>query len=155
LRARAIWLIPLSLALGAAGCGGGQAVGEGATATVYAADGACAAAKRELAGAGGAAGRLRLRLSCLPPVRREGRLDLGRIGANARRAVEDSTTVGYIGELEPAATRFSETILDEADIAQLSGMGGEAAMRRLLRAIEEADLEAGGLREQVRDALGP
>ena len=71
---------------------------------------------------------MRVRLSCLPDVRRGGRLDLAAIGANARRASEDSTTVGYIGETDPAATRFSETILEEANIAQLPHMSGAAAM---------------------------
>ena len=33
------------------------------------------------------------------------RWSLAAVGANARRATEDSTTIGYIGELAPAATR--------------------------------------------------
>jgi branched-chain amino acid transport system substrate-binding protein len=137
------------------GCGGAEGVAEGATVSVYSAAGACKGAKRALAGAGGRAGSLRVRARCLPEVRRGGRLDLATIGANARRASQDSTTVAYIGESDAAATRFSETILEEANIGQISSTPGAAAMRRVLGAIEEADGGSGSLREEVRDELQP
>jgi hypothetical protein len=135
----------------AGGCGGGEGAAEGATVTVYTAARACPGAKRALAEAGGRAGSLRVRVRCLPEVRHGGRIELATVGANARRASEDSTAVAYIGEAEPAATRFSETILEEATIAQLPGTPGATAMREVLKAIEEAG--SGSLRAEVRDAL--
>ena len=46
--------------------------------------------------AGGRAGELRVRLVCLADAEAGGRLDLATVGANARRATEDSSAVGYI-----------------------------------------------------------
>jgi len=40
--------------------------------------------------------------------------------ANARRAAEDSRAIGYIGELDSGATRFSLPITNQAGIAQIS-----------------------------------
>ena len=143
--------IALVFAVGA--CGDGQGLEEGAEVTVYAAAGACPGAKRELARAQGGPTSVRVRVSCLPEVRRDSRLDLAAVGANARRAAEDSTTIGYIGELDPAATRFSETILEEANIAQLPNMSGATAMKKLLKAVGRADTSSESLRESVREQL--
>lgn len=140
-------------ALALAGCGGGEGAAEGATVTVYASSVACRGAKRELASHRGEAGTVRVGLVCLPPVRRAGRLDLAAIGANARRAAEDSTAVAYIGEHDAAATRFSRTILEEAGIAQLAEDPGATAMRRALSAIERTAAGSRGAREEVRRAL--
>jgi hypothetical protein len=142
----------LALALAIAGCGG-EGAAEGARVTVYASSVACAGARRELAHSGGRAGALRVGLSCLPAVRRGGRLDLATIGANARRAAEDSTAVAYIGEAEPAATRFSQTILEAAGIAQLPQTPGGIGMGRVLAAIEGGAGGSRGVREEVRDQL--
>lgn len=60
------------------------------------------------------------------------------MGANARRAVEDSTTIGYIGEPGAVASRFSRPILETAGIPQLSTGSGAADIRKLLDAIERA-----------------
>jgi hypothetical protein len=79
-------------------------------------------------------------------------LKLATIGANARRATEDSTAVGYIGEPTKAASRFSEPILEAAGIAQLPEVSGAIAMRKLLKAVEEAG-GSGSLRESVHDEL--
>jgi hypothetical protein len=79
-------------------------------------------------------------------------LDLAQIGANARRATEDSTAIGYVGEPTRAASRFSEPILKEAGIAQLSGISGATAMSKLLEAAGEAS-DSSSLRESVHDAL--
>jgi hypothetical protein len=68
---------------------------------------------------------------------------LAATGANARRATEDSTTVGYIGE--------PSTIVDAAGIAQVSTSSGAIAMARLLRAIRQAD--DSHVRESVFDEL--
>jgi len=142
------------LLLVAAGCGEGDGVGEGATATVYAAAATCYQAQRALENEGGRVGSLRIRVRCLPGVERHGRFNLATIGANARRATEDASAIAYIGEIEPTATRFSETILEEAGIAQLPHMPGSKAMHRILSAVRRANTSSGSLREAVHDELG-
>ncbi|MGC1850982.1 MAG: hypothetical protein WA687_00935 [Solirubrobacterales bacterium] len=144
---------PLVLFIAAAGCGGGEGVDEGATVTAYVAEPLCAGAERELARDGGEAGGLRVRVTCLPSVEADGKLDLATIGANARRATEDSSAVGYIGEPTSAATRFSEPILEAADIPQLSGSSGAAAMADLLQALKQASGDSGSLRQSVLNEL--
>jgi hypothetical protein len=135
-----------------AGCGVEEGVGEHATASVYVALPLCAGAKRELARDGGRAGDVRVRVVCLPRAESSRRLELATIGANARRASEDSTTVGYIGEPTRAASRFSEPILESAGIAQLTETSGAAGMKKLLHAVAEAG-DSGSLRESVRNEL--
>jgi hypothetical protein len=93
-----------------------------------------------------------VRAICLPSVEISQKLDLARIGANARRATEDATTIGYIGEPTRAATRFSEPIIEAAGIAQLTETSGTAAMKKLLQAVNEAG-DAGSLRASVSDEL--
>ena len=61
--------------------------------------------------------------------------DLAAIGANARRAVEDSTTVAYIGEPEPAATRSPGRSWKQRRSPR-SLISGAAAMSEILEAIE-------------------
>jgi len=126
-------------------------VANGATVTVYVAGPLCAEAKRELARHGVEAGEVRVRAICLPSSERGGKLELATIGANARRATEDSSSIAYIGEPTAAASRFAETILEEAGIAQLPQVSGKAAMAKLLQAVEEAS--GGSLRVSVFDAL--
>ena len=101
---------------------------------------------------GGKAGDVRVRVICLPSAESKGKLDLAQIGANARRATEDATAIGYIGEPTRAASRFSEPILEEAGIAQLPQITGTAAMKKLLQAVDEAG-GSGSLRESVHDTL--
>jgi hypothetical protein len=127
-------------------------VAEGATVSVYVASPLCAEAKRELARDGGRAGDVRIRVTCLPGAESGGKLNLATIGTNARRATEDSTTIGYIGEPARVASRFSEPILESAGIAQLPESSGATAMRKLLRAVAEAG-GSGSLRESVNDKL--
>lgn len=112
----------------------------------------CAEAERELAGAGGQAGDVRVRAVCLASAEGSEKLDLAQIGANARRATEDSTAIAYIGEPTKSASRFSEPILKEAGIAQLSETGGATAMSKLLEVVGEAS-GSSSLRESVHDAL--
>jgi hypothetical protein len=95
---------------------------------------------------------VRIRVTCLPSAASKGKLDLAQIGANARRATEDSSSIAYIGEPTRAASRFSEPILETAGIAQLSEISGAAAMKQLLRAVEEAG-GSGSLRESVHEEL--
>lgn len=121
-----------------AGCGERASVAEDATVTAYAAAPLCAEAEGEVSAGGGRAGDLRVRVVCLPAVESDGRLDLAQIGANARRATQDSSAVGYIGESSRAATRFSAPILEEAELTQLPGPNGATAMKQLLQAIDEA-----------------
>jgi branched-chain amino acid transport system substrate-binding protein len=141
-----------ALLLGA-GCGESEGAAKGATVSVYAAASLCSEARDELARDGGRAGDVRVRVICLPSAESSRKLDLARIGANARRATEDSTTVGYIGEPTRAASRFSEPILEEAGIAQLSETSGAVGIKKLLKAVDEAG-SSSSLRESVKDALG-
>ncbi len=145
-------LIAACALLVGAGCGEGEGVASGATVSAYVAASLCAEAKDELARDGAKAGDIRVRVVCLPSAESSQKLDLAQIGANARRATEDATTVGYIGEPTRAASRFSEPILEEAGIAQLPQISGTAAMRQLLRAVSEAG-SSGSLRESVHDEL--
>lgn len=134
------------------GCGESAGVSEGATVSVYVAGPLCAGAERELARDGGEAGDVRVRAVCLPSAESSQKLDLPRIGANARRATEDATAIGYIGEPTRAASRFSEPILEAAGIAQLTETSGAAAMKKLLLAVDEAG-DGGSLRASVNDEL--
>jgi hypothetical protein len=135
-----------------AGCGASEGVAEDATVSVYVAASLCAEANSELAREGGRAGDVRVRVVCLPSAERGKRLDLATIGANARRATEDTSTVGYIGEPTRAATHFSEPILESAGVPQLPGSSGAAAMKKLLKAVAEADT-SGSIRESVSKDL--
>jgi hypothetical protein len=74
-------------------------------------------------------------------------------GANARRATEDSSTVGYITNPDPTRASVSRSILDAASITQLANVSGAAAMADLLRAIRQANGDS-NLRQSVYDVLG-
>ena len=141
-RRRAAAAAALAAALAIAGCGNGGGVAGGATMTVYASAPKCSAAKRALARQGAGAGSIRLRVLCLAPSEGAGRLDLAAIGANARRATEDASTVAYLAEPDPDAARFSEAILEEAGIAQLrdrSAAVAIAAVRDAIRGAREGE----------------
>jgi branched-chain amino acid transport system substrate-binding protein len=144
------------------GCGAETGVSSGATVSVYlsapmrgpeASRGRtlCTEAKRALASAGGKAGDLQVRLSCLDASGPAGPWTLARVGANARRATQDSTTVAYISEPDPKARQQSRPILEEANIAEVHASSGTTAMRRILQAIEAADPDS--LRESVSEEL--
>ncbi|HEX8754349.1 MAG TPA: hypothetical protein VF731_13135 [Solirubrobacterales bacterium] len=137
--------------LALAGCGGAEGVSSGATVSVYAAASLCAGAQRGLAEAGSAAGSVRVRVLCLEPERSGGRLRLATVGANARRATEDSSAVAYLEASDPAANRFAEPILESADLGWSEARSGAAGVRRVLRAIAAAG--TGSVREAVREAL--
>lgn len=152
LLAASVALVAACFLLVGAGCGGGEGAAEGATVSVYVAASLCSEAKSELARDGGEAGDVRVRVICLPSAESKGKLDLATIGANARRATEDSSSIAYIGEPTRAASRFSEPILETAGIAQLPQISGTAAMRQLLQAVSEAG-DSASLRESVNAAL--
>jgi hypothetical protein len=144
-------LIAAALLLLAVGCGD-EGVAEDATVSVYVSDPLCADAKRELVRNDNRVGDLRVRAVCADDARRAGESRLAAIGAAARRATEDSSSVAYVGTTEPVARRFSEPILEEADIPRISSDSGEASMARLLRALQRAD-ESGSLRESLAEEL--
>jgi branched-chain amino acid transport system substrate-binding protein len=111
----------------------------------------CASAKRELARTGGKVGDVRVRATCLDSAAGPGeRWSLAAVGANARRAVEDSTTVAYVGELDPEATKFSRPVLEAAGIGQVPV--SEAAMAEVIAAIRAAGGDS-DLRAAVSEAL--
>lgn len=146
-------LVAVGALLAIAGCGEGEGIAEGAIASVYVAAPLCAEAERELARDGGRAGDVRIRAICLPSAESSQKLNLATIGANARRATEDATTIGYIGEPTHVASRFSEPILESARIAQLTETSGAAAMAKLLEAVDQASGDGGSLRASVYDQL--
>jgi branched-chain amino acid transport system substrate-binding protein len=104
----------------------------GGTVTVYtslprhgvshAASAAVAAGQRlALADAGGRAGGLRVRLVALDSTEPGDRLwDPGRVNANAERAVDDDTTIAYLGDLDYGASAVSVPITNDAGILQVS-----------------------------------
>ncbi len=153
---RHVSAILLACALGAfgVGCGEGGGVSAGATVSAYVVAPLCRGAKVELTRAGGRAGDVRVRAVCLANVRSGDRLSLAQIGANARRATEDSTAVAYLESPDPAANRFSDPILKSAGIPRIASNSGVAAMARLLRAIREAG-GSGSLREAVHSQQVP
>lgn len=134
-----------------AGCGESEGIAEGATVTAYVVAPLCGGAERELARDGAEAGGVRVRISCLPSPESSRKLNLAQIGANARQATEDSSAIAYIGEPTRAASRFSEPILEAANIPQLSQSSGAKAMAEVLKALSQAT--GGSLRQSVNDAL--
>lgn len=144
-------LAACALLVGAAGCGGESGVAAGASVAAYVEAPLCAGAKRELAKRDGKAGEVRVRVVCLAPTEAGKRVDLPTIGANARRATEDSASVAYLEE--PVRPSFSRPIVESASVAVVRDRSGEAAMDRLLKAVRDSGA-AGSLRESVREALG-
>jgi hypothetical protein len=125
-------------------------VANGAAVTAYVSAPLCASAKQELASKGDRASDFRLRVVCLPSAYRGRQLDLATLGANARRATEDSASIAYLEQSGPV-NRFSDPILESAGIAWLHASSGKTAMARLLHAVREAS--SGSLRQSVREAL--
>jgi hypothetical protein len=139
-----------ALLVAGAGCGGGGGVAAGATVTAYVDASLCAEARRELEDANGRAGEVRVRVVCVARTGDGGRLNLATVGANARRASEDSTAVAYLEPPGPA-TRFTTPILESAGIAEIEARSGKTGMAKLLTATQGAD--AGSFRESVRSSL--
>ncbi len=125
---------------------------ENAVLAVYVSKPLCAEARRALAATDGRAGQVRVRAICVDDSG-GGSSRLAAVGAAARSASEDSSSVAYIGTPDPIAVRFSEPILEEAGLARVASGSGAAAMRKLLRAIRRSG-DAGSLREAVYDRLG-
>jgi ABC-type branched-subunit amino acid transport system substrate-binding protein len=153
-------LLVVLFALLAGGCGEGGAE-EGATLTVYVSaplSGTeaevgkqnCAEAREE-ARRSGEPGGFELRVVCLDAAGPEGQWTLAQVGANARRATEDSTAVAYLGEPERAARRQSLPIVEAAGIAELGDLSGEEAIAEVAAALEESD--SNDPRQAVFDAV--
>lgn len=139
-----------ALLVAIAGCGGASGVAAGASVTAYVEAPLCAGAKQALARQGGKAGEVRVRAICLAPAETGRKVDLATIGANARRATQDSASVAYIEA--PARPSFSRPIVESAGIAVIRAGSGAVAMDRLLKAIAGSGT-SGSLRESVREAL--
>jgi hypothetical protein len=94
---------------------------------------------------------VRVKAVCQPRVESLGRLKLATVGANARRATEDSTAVAF---LEPPgkANSASQPILETAEIPSIHDSSGARAMAQLLRAIDNAG-SSGSLRASVSKEL--
>ena len=119
--------------------------------TAYVEASLCPAAKKELAQAHGEAGDVNVRAVCLPNPREGGKLNLAIIGANARRATEDSTAVVFIGAIDPRASGFADPILETAEIPTIYTDSGSAAMDRTLAILRSAG--SGSLRGELQDRL--
>lgn len=146
---------------GAGGCGGGG-VEQGAVLSVYvgvplggarAGQGRafCLAARRQLALSGERAASFRLRVHCLDDSGSSGRWSLAAVGANARRAVEDSGTIAYVAEQGSLAARFSRPIVETAGIPQVDAGSAEIALKRIVRAIRLAGTPESSV--ELRDSV--
>jgi branched-chain amino acid transport system substrate-binding protein len=117
------------------GCGSKRVVGDqiaGRTLTIYASvplNGASRVnARAAMAGAGmalaevrGRVGKYRIKFKALDDSTvQRGEWDPGQTTVNARLAVQDGTTAGYIGELNSGASAVSIPLLNRARIAQVS-----------------------------------
>ncbi len=146
----ALLLLAAVLAVIAAGCGE-EGAEEGAALTVYvSAPGQrlCDEAQSEARGAR-TAGDHTLRVVCLDAGAGGG--TLAKVGSNARRATEDSTTVAYVGEPDRETRKQSRPILDTAEIGQLGEFNGQKAIETVTAAIDEGDPD--DPRASVYDAI--
>ncbi len=131
----ALSLTALAGLAGIAGCGTKEAVGNripGRTLTIYSsvplhgASGVSAMSivngeRMALADVRGRIGRYRIVLRELDDSTvARGEWDPGQTTLNARLATQDSTTIGYIGELNSGASAVSIPLLNRAGIAQIS-----------------------------------
>jgi hypothetical protein len=137
----------VALALVASGCGSGG-VSAGATVSIYVAAPLCKGAQQRLTQEANTAPDLHIRAICLPPVESKGRIDIATVGANARRATEDSTAIAYIEGPSQRSGKFSRPIVEAADIGWTQAGSGATAISHVLGA-----LDAGSPRVSVRKAL--
>lgn len=156
--------ILIASALGAAsllGCGE-EGAASGATVTVYvsaplrgeegdAGRRLCEEA-REQAAQGRGDAELEMRVVCLDASGSDGEWTLAQVGANARRASEDSAAIAYVGEPAQEARRQSRPIVEAAGIAELAGFSGREAVAEVAAAIAEGDESEP--RQAVFDAIG-
>jgi len=144
-------LLLVVVALVGSGCGE-EGAREGAELTVYvSAPGQrlCEEARAEAQGMK-TTGDHTLRVVCLGTGSENGGT-LAKVGSNARRATEDSTTVAYIGEPDRETRKQSQPILNAAEIAQLANLNGREAIETVSAAIDEGDSD--DPRAAVYDAI--
>lgn len=136
---RALPLLAVALAVIVSGCGE-EGAQEGAELTVYVSAPGQRLCDEALGEARGArtAGDHTLRVICFDTGSESGGT-LAKVGSNARRATEDSTTVAYIGEPDRETRKQSQPILNTAEIAQLANSNGREAIKTVIAAIDEAD----------------
>jgi hypothetical protein len=141
----------LAIAAGALGGGCGEGgVGSGATVSVYVAAPLCERAEAPLRKDGGKVGDLAVDAVCLPPVESKGKVDLAVVGANARRATEDSASVAFV-EAPGRAARFARPIVESANLAFVETRSVATEMRRVLQALSEKG--SSSPRNEVRESL--
>ncbi|MDX6624280.1 MAG: hypothetical protein QOE75_2212 [Solirubrobacterales bacterium] len=150
------------VAVGAAGCGEEEGVADGAVVTAYVEAPLCGGGTDDVSVSVPEGDEpFDVRVVCLPDARGTelsqgvggGRqIDLAAVGANARRATEDSSAIAYLQTGDPAISRFTRPILEAAGIGILTADTRREAMRRLLAILAESDSD--DLRADVRDALG-
>jgi hypothetical protein len=110
----------------------------------------CAEARQQAAQGGEA--ELELRVVCLDASGPGGGWTLAQVGANARRASEDSAAIVYVGEPDRQARRQSRPIVEAAGIAEIGGFSGREAVAKVTAAIAEGDESKP--RQAVFDAVG-
>ena len=132
----------LAVAMIAAGCGQSGKDEDDAVLTIYVsapltgparADGEDIAdgARQALEDAGAEAAGLRVRAEYLDVAgRNESRFDPVTAARNARTAIEDSTSIAYIGELNSGASRTSVPITNQADLLQVAPGSGASDLVR-------------------------
>ncbi|HVT00334.1 MAG TPA: hypothetical protein VHE08_07450 [Solirubrobacterales bacterium] len=137
--------------VGVAGCGGGDA--PGATVSVYVAAPLCPAAKAELASHGVAAGHYRVAARCLAPsARAGGGVDLATVGANSRRATEDTSAIATL-EAPGPGDKFARPILESAGVPLVLAASGRQGMSRIIKVVEGAG--SSSVRDSVREGFEP
>jgi hypothetical protein len=107
---------------------------------------------REQAAQGGWDSELELRVVCLDASGPDGDWTLAQVGANARRASEDSAAIVYVGEPDRQSRRQSRPIVEAAGIAELAGLSGREAVAKVTAAIAAGDDSEP--RQAVFDAVG-
>jgi len=94
-------------------------------------------ARLALEQAGGEAGTLEVEASFLDDAK-GGVWDPVAVGANARRAAQDSSAVAYIGELDSQPTRASVPITNDAGIVQISPTAGAVDLTRSAQGVPDS-----------------
>jgi hypothetical protein len=151
----------------AAGCGADGRAEEGAVFRVYVSapltgpgrdDGQAVAdgARQALEDAGGEAGGFAIEAEYLDVAgRNEARFDAVTAGANARAAIEDSTTLAYVGEVDSGASRTSVPITNSAGVLQVAPGSGAADLVRDEPYNDEVPTDVQGTGERTFAQLAP